>query len=101
MKEDNAPKLEDMKGRKSIFHYNDDGKLSSISIEESDKPFFSDRMKEVLNMPAFLRHRFDGKNFHESLYEQIRDAQAKEPQKKFDPNDPLLLDIPEFMRRKE
>ena len=95
-------KPEDMKGRKSVITYNKDGSIRYIEVVESDEPFFSDDMYELVkNFPDFLRHRHDGKNVHEVMAQKIREQRANEPPNSFDPNDPILLDIPEFLRRKE
>ena len=95
-------KLKDMKGRKSVFHYDKDGNIRYIEVVESDEPFFSDDMYEVVKkFPDFLRHRHDGKNVHEVMAQKMREHQEKEPTESYDPKDYDYLDIPEFLRRKE
>lgn len=60
MKKETKSKLENMKGRKSVFHYDEDGNVRYISVEESDEPFFSGKTGEaLLNVPAFLRRQAD------------------------------------------
>ncbi len=69
------------------------GNIQSISTYETDEPLWTEEQIQQIVIPKWLRHRFNERNFASILDNPI--------QGEFDPNDPVLLELPEFMRRKK
>ncbi len=69
------------------------GKIQSIATYGTDEPLWTEEQIQQIVIPKWLRHRFNERSFASTLDNPI--------QGEFDPNDPVLLELPEFIRRKK